>query len=121
MDEILLRGLRVVGTHGVLAEEQARAQPFEIDITLAADLASAAGSDALGDTVDYGEVAGVVGRIVADEHFALLERLAGRIADAVLGLDRRIAAVTVTVTKLRPPVPIDLSSAAVRLHRVRPS
>ena len=119
MDEIRLTGLRVVGTHGVLAEEQTRAQPFEIDLVLVVDLTSASTSDALADTVDYGEVAGAVERIVREEHVALLERLGGRIAEVVLGLDERIAAVDVTVTKLRPPVPVDLASAAVRIHRRR--
>lgn len=119
MDEILLTGLRVVGTHGVLAEEQARAQPFEIDLALSADLARASTSDDLADTVDYGAVAALVGRIVAEERFALLERLAGRIVDAVFDLDERVTSVAVTVTKLRPPVPVDLASAAVRLVRSR--
>ena len=31
-DRIELRGLRCVGTHGVLVEEQERAQPFEVDL-----------------------------------------------------------------------------------------
>lgn len=119
MDAIVLGGLRVMGTHGVLAEEQTRAQPFQVDVTLSVDLSAASVSDALADTVDYGEVTGVVAGIVAGEHFALLERLAGRIVEVVLGLDERIAAVDVTVTKLRPPVPSDLSSAAVRLVRSR--
>ena len=119
MDRILLTGLRVVGTHGVLAEEQTRAQPFEVDLVLSVDLTKASTSDALEDTVDYGEVTGVVHGVVAGEHFALLERLAGRIAEVVLALDDRIAEVDVTVTKLRPPVPSDLASAAVRLRRSR--
>lgn len=119
MDQIQLRGLRVMGTHGVLAEEQTRAQPFQVDVVLSVDLAAASSSDRLDDTVDYGEVTGVVAGIVEGEHFALLERLAGRIVEVVLGLDERIAAVDVTVTKLRPPVPSDLSSAGVRLVRSR--
>ena len=119
MDQIHLRGLRVMGTHGVLAEEQTRAQPFAVDVVLSVDLTAASSSDDLGDTVDYGEVTGVVAGIVEGEHFALLERLAGRITEVVLGLDERIAAVDVTVTKLRPPVPSDLSEAAVRLVRSR--
>ncbi|HVF31859.1 MAG TPA: dihydroneopterin aldolase [Acidimicrobiales bacterium] len=117
MDEIHLAGLRVLGTHGVLAEEQSRAQPFEVDLVLAVDLAAASSSDDLTDTVDYGEVAGAVERIVREEHFALLERLGGRIAEVVLGLDDRVAGVEVTVTKLRPPVPVDLASASVTLRR----
>ena len=118
-DQIHLSGLRVMGTHGVLAEEQTRAQPFQVDLVLSVDLAAASTSDALDDTVDYGEVTAVVAGIVEGEHFALLERLAGRIVAAVLALDERVAAVDVTVTKLRPPVPSDLSSAAVRLVRAR--
>jgi dihydroneopterin aldolase len=119
VDSILLRGLRVVGTHGVLAEEQARAQPFEVDVELTVDLGAASRSDDLDDTVDYGSAAGLVATIVGTERFALLERLAGRIADALLASDERIAAVGVTVTKLRPPVPVDLASAAVRVTRSR--
>ena len=119
MDAVVLRGLRVVGTHGVLAEEQSRAQPFEVDLELAVDLSAASASDSLEDTVDYGAVVDVAAGVVTNERFALLERLAGRIADAVLGLDDRISAVEVTVTKLRPPVPVDLASAAVRLSRSR--
>lgn len=121
MDEIRLQGLRLLGTHGVLAEEQARSQPFEVDVTLAVDLVDASRSDDLADTVDYGEVAGLVAAIVEGEKFALLERLAGRITESVLGLDSRISSVTVTVGKLRPPVPHDLSSASVRLVRDRSS
>ena len=119
MDRIVLRGLRVVGTHGVLAEEQTRAQPFEVDLELSVDLSAASRSDARDDTVDYGAVVEVAAGVVTNERFALLERLAGRIADAVLGLDDRIAEVDVTVTKLRPPVPSDLASAGVRLSRAR--
>ena len=119
MDELHLSGLRVVGTHGVLPEEQSRAQPFEVDLVLHVDLEAASTSDDLADTVDYGAVAAAVERVVREEHFALLERLAGRIANTVLDLDRRVEGIDVVVTKLRPPVPVDLASASVALHRLR--
>jgi dihydroneopterin aldolase len=115
-DRIELRGLRAVGTHGVLAEEQARAQPFEVDLDLDADLAVAGRSDDLADTVDYGALAERVARVVTAERHALLERLAERIAETALA-DARVRSVTVTVRKLRPPVPVDLASAGVRVVR----
>ncbi len=59
-------------------------------------------------------------RIVGTERHRLLERLATRIADAVLGVDPRIDTVTVTVRKLRPPVPVDLASAGVTITRPSP-
>ena len=121
MDEIQLRGLRVTGTHGVLPEEQVRAQPFEVDVDLSADLSAAGASDALADTVDYGAVVESVSRVVGSERFALLEALAERLCAVVLGADDRVASVTVTVRKLRPPVAVDLAFAAVRVTRSRRS
>jgi dihydroneopterin aldolase len=112
-----LRGLRLLGVHGALPEEQDRAQPFEVDLDLGADLATAGRTDALPDTVDYGLVVAAVERIVGRERHRLLERLAARIADEVLAVDPRIDAVTVTVRKLRPPVPVDLASVGVTITR----
>jgi dihydroneopterin aldolase len=116
-DRIRLRALRVVGTHGVLAEEQERAQPFEVDLDLSVDLALAAVTDRLSDTVDYGEVARTASVVVSERSFALLEALAGAVAEAVLASDIRITSVTVHLRKLRPPVPLDLGSVGVRITR----
>ncbi len=117
-DRIELRGLRVVGTHGVLPEEKSRAQPFEIDLDLWVDLALAAGSDRLADTVDYaGVVAGVVALVAGPTSYELLEALAGAIADTTLASDLRITAVTVALRKLQPPLPADIASVGVRLTR----
>lgn len=96
--------------------EQDEPQPFEVDVDLEADLSVAAGSDELGDTVDYGAVASIVVRVVETERFRLLESLGGRIAEA-LTVDERVQRVTVTVRKLRPPVPVDMATAAVRVTR----
>ena len=115
-DRIELRGLRALGTHGALPEEQLRAQPFEVDLDIVVDLHRAGATDDLDDTVDYGAVATVAERVVTTERFSLLERLAERIAEEVRS-DARVQSVTVTVRKLRPPVPVDLSSAAVRITR----
>ena len=73
----------MLGVHGALPEEQDRAQPFEIDLDVEADLSVAGASDHLADTVDYGAVAAVVAAVVGGERFRLLERLAERVADEV--------------------------------------
>ena len=110
----------MLGTHGALPEERERAQPFEVDLDIEADLGPAGRSDDLGDTVDYGAISLLVATIIGGEPAQLLERLASRIAEGVLE-DERVASVTVTVRKLRPPVPVDLHHAAVRLTRARPN
>jgi dihydroneopterin aldolase len=115
-DRIELRGLRVVGTHGALPEEQVRAQPFEIDLDVEADLWEAGASDRLDDTLDYATMATKAAAVVTDEHHVLLERVAQRIADRLLE-DQRVRSVSVTVRKLRPPVPLDVATCGVRVVR----
>ena len=120
-DSIELRGIRAVGTHGLLDEERQRAQPFEVDLDLEMDLGPAGASDDLSDTVDYGAVALSAVSVIEGEHADLLERLAHRIALATVQASggHRVEAVTVTVRKLRPPVPAQMDSAAVRIRRQR--
>jgi dihydroneopterin aldolase len=118
-DRIELRGLRALGVCGALPEEQDRPQPLEIDLDVEADLRLAGRSDALGDTVDYGELCAAVESVVVGERFQLMERLAERICEVVLA-DPRVTGVTVGVRKLRPPVAQQLETSGVRLHRANP-
>jgi dihydroneopterin aldolase len=105
-----------MGVHGVLAEEQLREQPFGVDLELLVDLAPAGASDALADTVDYGALCDAVSRVVATEHYQLLERLAARIAE-VCRADPRVLGVVVEVRKLEPPVRARLDHVGVRIER----
>jgi dihydroneopterin aldolase len=115
-DRILISGIRELGVHGVLPEEQLRPQPFEIDLELVVDLTAAGESDDLDDTVDYSAVCEAVSRVVASEQYRLLERLASRIAE-VCCADPRVAGVVVNVRKLHPPVRAMLDSVGIRLER----
>lgn len=116
-DRVHLRGLRLLGVHGALPEERERSQPFEVDVDMAVDLRAASASDDLADTVDYGGVAQAVEAVVLGESHRLLERLAQRVAEDVLAVDGRVASVTVTVRKLRPPLPVDVTWAGVSVTR----
>lgn len=114
-----IRGLRVLANVGVPEAERLHPQPLSIDLELLVDLDDAGRSDDVADTVDYGAVAVAVADVVTAAPVALLERVASLVADAVLDLDARTEAVTVTVTKLRPPIPLDVEATSVRLHRAR--
>lgn len=116
MDRIVVAGIRELGTHGVLPEEQTRPQPFEIDVELGVDLEKAGESDALEDTVDYAAVCEAVSRIVRTERYHLLERLATRIAE-VCCAEERVQSVAVTVKKLNAPVGAMVDHVAVRIER----
>ena len=114
---IQLRGIRAMCICGALPEEQDRRQPYEFDVDIVAEL-PATTTDVLADTIDYGAVLERIEAVTRDESFQLFERMAQRVADAVLA-DERIEEVTVEVRKLRPPVPQDVASSGMRLTRRR--
>ena len=116
MGTIEILGIRAMGRHGVLPEELSRAQPFEVDVRLEVDLAAAAASDRLEDTIDYGVLAEALARTIELESYNLLERLADRIAGVCTSLSG-VRSVEVSVRKLRPPIPVHVASVGVTLRR----
>src|SRR5256885_16064940 len=76
-DRIELRGLTVRGHHGVFDHERRDGQDFVVDITVWIDLATAAASDDLADTLDYGTLAQRAADIVAGPPRQLIEAVAG--------------------------------------------
>jgi dihydroneopterin aldolase len=118
-DRIELRGLRAVGRHGVLAEEQERGQDFVVDVALEVDLDAPARSDDLADTVDYGALGAEVVAAVEGTRFDLIEALAGHIAGLAIAKQGALA-VTVTVHKPSAPMTVPFDDVAVVLHRTRP-
>jgi dihydroneopterin aldolase len=117
-DRIELRGLRVRGHHGVYPEERTRGQDFVVDVTVWIDLAPAAASDDLADTLDYGALARRATDVVSGEPCDLIETVAGRIAEDVMG-DERVHAVEVTLHKPQAPIPLEFADVAVVARRSR--
>ncbi len=118
LDRIELRGLRGHGRHGAYPHEREVAQPFVVDVTLSLDLAPAARSDDVTDTVHYGELATRVVAVVEGEPVALIETLAARIADVCL-TDPRVEQAEVTVHKPEAPVGVPFQDVAVTVVRSR--
>jgi dihydroneopterin aldolase len=107
-----------MGTHGALPEEARRPQPFEVDLELLVDLRPAGRTDELAATVDYVELCEAARAVIEGPHALLLEHLAEQVAERALAVAHgRALGVVVTVRKLRPPVPVELATAAVRVHR----
>ncbi|WP_370332912.1 dihydroneopterin aldolase [Mycolicibacterium hippocampi] len=117
-DRIELRGLKVRGNHGVFDHERRDGQDFVVDITVWIDLAPAAASDDLADTVDYGGLAQRAADIVGGPARQLIETVAGEIADDVMR-DERIHAVEVVVHKPGAPIPLEFLDVAVVARRSR--
>jgi 7,8-dihydroneopterin aldolase/epimerase/oxygenase len=119
-DRIELRGLTVRGHHGVFEHERRDGQDFVVDITVWIDLATAAASDDLADTLDYGTLAKRAADIVSGPPRELIEAVAGAIAEDVM-TDERVHAVEVVVHKPAAPIPLTFADVAVAARRSRRS
>jgi 7,8-dihydroneopterin aldolase/epimerase/oxygenase len=117
MDRISLGGLRAYGRHGADAGERARRQPFDIAVTAEIDLHAAAASDDLTATLNYASLRDRIVRIVATTSYALLERLAADLIEAVFE-DRRVRRAEVTLSK---PGILDGATPSVTIDRANPN
>lgn len=117
-DHIYINGLRLLALVGVLPHEREVLQPVQVDIDMEVDLLEAGLTDNLVDSADYGAISVAVAETVRMSTDLLLERLASRIAERVLQFDH-VEVVDVRLTKLRPPIPEDVDSSAVRILRTR--
>lgn len=110
----MLEGMVFSGKHGVGEQERRRAQRFTVDVELEADLARAARSDRLEDTIDYRRIQAIAKEVIEGEPARLVEALAGRIARRALQVPG-VRAVTVRVAKQpRRMQPIDAAAAVMR-------
>jgi len=115
-DLITLTGLRVFGRHGVLEHERRDGQDFVVDVALTVDTRTAAATDDLAATVDYGTLADQLVAVVGGEPVQLIETLAERLAQVCLKDDRVISA-RVTVHKPDAPIPHPFADVAVTVVR----
>jgi dihydroneopterin aldolase len=117
-DRIRLVGLRALGNHGVFPEERLNGQEFVIDVTVWLDLAPAARDDDLTKTVHYGELAEALVNAVERDPVDLIETVAVRCAEIVLGYDL-VERVAVTIHKPGAPISVPFSDVEVTVVRNR--
>ncbi len=118
-DELSVVGIECWGHHGVFDHERRDGQTFVIDLTLGVETASAAASDDLRDTIDYGSLVDEVAAAVRGEPVDLIETLAQRIADVCL-LDARVEWARVTVHKPDAPIQTTFADVQLTITRHRP-
>lgn len=99
MDIVFLRGLRIETVIGIYDWEKAIKQPVILDLEMAADVAGAAATDRIEDTVDYKAVAKHLKQFVGASRFELVETLAERCAEIVLR-DHGVSWLRLSVNKI---------------------
>ena len=111
---IHLRGLRFHAFHGVMAEERMVGNDYEVDLRLRVNVERAMLSDDVADTVNYAEVYQLAKQVMG-EPCHLVEHVAARIAQAILGKWSQVDEVNVCLTKRNPPMGADCEGAGVEL------
>lgn len=119
MDKIILKGLRVQANHGVYPSEKEQGQPFELDLTLYADLHEARHDDDLAKTINYADVAALVQAVMQEQSCDLIEHAAQRVAKRLLDAFPILLSVDVTLKKPQAPIEADFAYVAVAISESR--
>ncbi len=83
MDIVYLRDLRIDTVIGIYGWERRIRQTLVFDLEMSADIARAAASDAIEDTLNYKSVAKRLIQFVGESKFQLVETLAERCAEII--------------------------------------
>ena len=114
---IFLKELRFRAFHGVMPQECMVGAEYLVSIRIGYNLTKAVQTDEVGDTLNYAEVYALV-RKEMEQPSALLERVAGRIAEALFASDPKILSIDLWLTKVNPPMGADCQGAGVELHLI---
>ncbi len=117
-DTLTITGIECFAHHGVFDHERRDGQRFVIDLTLGVDTRSAAASDDLRDTVDYGSLVSAVVAAVERDPVDLIETLADRVARTCLE-GALVDWARVTVHKPDAPIEATFTDVALTITRRR--
>ena len=98
MDKIFLRELEIEAVIGIWEWERRIKQVVSIDLEMAADARVASGTDSVGGTLNYRDVAKRLIEFVGESQFELVETLAEAVARIVI-VDFGVAWTKVAVAK----------------------
>ena len=114
MSRIELKDIRIYANHGCLSEEEKIGSHYLVNLSVDCDLTQAAKTDNLEDTVDYVGLNAVVKKQMGIRA-KLLETVGNRIIEAILSSFSQVTKVSVTVSKLNPPIGGDVKQVSVTM------
>lgn len=109
-DKILIRGLEFWACHGVKSFEKVTPQPFVFDADICYDFCGAYFTDDLKDTINYSEACKIIGGVVRNNCFNLIEKLAYGCAYELMD---KLPAEKVTLTVYKPQAPVKQKFSSV--------
>ncbi|ADF50383.1 MAG: dihydroneopterin aldolase [Zunongwangia sp.] len=118
MGSIKLKNIKVFAYHGCLEEEGKIGSDYSVDLKVKGDLSNSGKSDELADTIDYVHLNNIVKEEMALRS-KLLESVAERINNRVLKEIILVQKVTVSVSKINPPIGGNVAMVSVTRSKSR--
>lgn len=114
---IVLKEVRFHAFHGVMPQERKVGADFLLSLRLGYDISKAMQTDDVADTLNYAEVYQLAKQEM-EQPSALLEHVAGRIAQTLMQQFPAVKSIDLTLTKQNPPMGADCQGAGVELHLI---
>lgn len=113
---IEISGLSLYTHFGVTAAEREIGQRLLVDLRMDVGECDATVTDRIEDTVDYGEVCGVVNLVAQQREYRTLERFCAAVADRLVE-HYELNAVWVKAAKPEPPIALNVGEVSVEVWR----
>lgn len=112
---IYIKSLRLHAFHGVLPQEQTVGNDYEVTAHIDYDISRAMATDDVADTLNYAELCRLITEEMAQPS-RLIEHVAGRMAKRIFRTFPEANSLTISITKLNPPMGADCDGAGVEIH-----
>ena len=103
MGRILLKNIHIYAYHGCMIEEKKIGSDYIVNLTVNADLSLSSVTDKLEDTVDYVTLLAIVKKEMSIRS-KLLENVVDRIVNQIFNTFLKVNKITVSVSKINPPI-----------------
>jgi len=118
MGKVILKNIRIYAFHGCMEEEEKIGGDYILNLEVDAPMGVASRTDELEDAVDYVSLNAIVKEEMAVRS-KLLEHVAQRIVDKIMGQFDEVESVEVSVAKQNPPIGGDMDEVCIRLKEER--
>ena len=117
MDAIIIEGLKVDTVIGCFNWERQIIQPLMLDLTIHNDLARAATSDELEDTLNYAQICELAAHVIQTAQPKLIEHAAQLVLNCLFSTFPSIESINITIRK--PAIIAQAHAVGIRLERNR--
>ena len=115
---VLIDRLELECIIGIMPVERINPQPLFIDVEMDCDFSAAAASEHISDAVDYAEISTLLGKLINDKAYQLVETLVSEACDLILETAPRVIRVVITARKPNAVGNADAVGARMEKRRV---